>query len=98
MKNSNKKFFVQNASTDNAMGASATQAPRIGDRVNGVKWRLGESTLMTDSFIIVLNIDRYRQFLTTENDETKRQVLKKLLADAEAELNKDQWAAAEKHS
>lgn len=50
---------------------------------------------MTDSFIAKLNIERFRDLLTSEKDEVKRHVLEKLLADAEVALEGEQRAADE---
>jgi len=51
---------------------------------------------MTNSFILDLNIERYRHLLADERNETKRNVLEKLLVEAEAELDRSQRATADK--
>jgi hypothetical protein len=43
---------------------------------------------MDEPFVLRLNIERYQQLLKTEQDRTKRQVLEKLLADAEVALQR----------
>jgi len=43
---------------------------------------------MEDPFVLRLNIGRYQQLLRTEQDHAKRQVLEKLLADAEDKLHR----------
>jgi hypothetical protein len=51
-----------------------------------------------DPFIIRANIERYRRLLETEQNEERRDTLRRLLADAEGELNRSGGPRAEKRT